>query len=259
MARLLIAHRRVLWTTARIELDKRYSGSLLGRAWVVLYPLLFLSVYLFLYLVIFKIRLAGFSQLDYVAYIFCGLVPYIAFMEAASGGAVAIKQNIHLIRNVFLPMELIPARIVVMALVSEAIGLVMLVILTTVSGSLSIHIALLPVAIVIQVVFLLGVALLISPPGLLLPDVAYFTNLLVLFVLFVTPIAFKPDAVPAGIRFIVWLNPIYYLLAPFRAAVLGKQPIEWDLILVAMVLAGSTFWAGSALFARCKGFLVDHE
>src|SRR5207247_9610926 len=49
-ARLLVRHRRVLAATTRVEIEKRYSGSFLGLVWVVLYPVLFLCIYLFLYL-----------------------------------------------------------------------------------------------------------------------------------------------------------------------------------------------------------------
>src|SRR5437899_1504965 len=134
VSRLLLRHRRILGTTTRLEIVKRYSGSLLGRVWVVLYPLLFLSIYLFLYLVVFKIRFPGLSRLDYVVYIFSGLVPYIAFMETMGGAVVSIRANLHLIRNVILPVELIPARVVLMAMVTESVGLVLLLGLAGLNG-----------------------------------------------------------------------------------------------------------------------------
>ena len=110
LAGLLFVNRRVLVATTRVELEKRYSGSLLGRAWIVLYPVLWLSIYLFLYIVVFKVRYPSFSTLDYVVYIFSGLVPYIALMEAVTAGVVSVKQNLHLVRNIILPVEMIPAR-----------------------------------------------------------------------------------------------------------------------------------------------------
>ncbi len=82
-----------------LELKKRYSGSILGQLWVVLQPVLFFSVYLFVYLLIFKIVAPGKSSLDYVLYIFCGLVPFTAFMEVFSGSCTVIKQNAAMIRK----------------------------------------------------------------------------------------------------------------------------------------------------------------
>ena len=81
-------------------------------AWLFLQPALLLSVYLFVYLVVFKVRFPGFSRLDYVLYVFCGLVPFLGIIEAITLGAVSIKQNIHLVKNVMLPIELVPVRAV---------------------------------------------------------------------------------------------------------------------------------------------------
>jgi len=259
VTRLLVRHRRVLAATTRLEIDKRYRGSFFGLVWVVLYPVLFLSIYLFLYLVVFKIRLKGLSTLDYVVYIFSGLVPYIAFMETVNASVVSIRQNAHLIRNVILPAELIPTRVVTSALVTESVGLLLVVALSALNGSLSLHLAILPLALAIQLTFLLGVALLLAPLGLMFPDIPYFTGLLILFMLFVSPISWKPSAVPANMRFIVWLNPIYYLLLPFRAAFLNVERLKPLDLLTACLVAATVFVAGTWLFVRLKSSLLEYE
>jgi homopolymeric O-antigen transport system permease protein len=259
LARLLSTNRRVLAATTRVELEKRYSGSLLGRAWIVLYPVLWLSIYLFLYIVVFNVRYPSFSTLDYVVYIFSGLVPYIALMEAVTAGVVSVKQNLHLVRNIILPVEMIPARAVGMAFVSELVGLAMLIILDLASGSGSVRLLVLPVAVAVELVFLLGMAMFLAPLGVLFPDVGYFTNLAVLFVLFVSPIAFKPSALPTGVHFIVWLNPVYYLLLPFRVATLPATAWDWAALAAASAIAFITYFVGCAFFARAKPFLVDYD
>src|SRR5579875_3248140 len=254
LARLLGRHRQVLAATTRVELEKRYSGSLLGRAWIVLYPVLWLAIYLFVYLVVFKVRYRSYSTLDYVVYIFSGLVPYIAVMEAVTAGVVSVKQNLHLVRNIILP-----ARAVGMALVSEVVGLAMLLALDLASGSGSPRLAVLPLALAIEATYLLGVAMFLAPLGVLFPDVGYFTNLLVLFVLFVSPIAFKPAALPVGYHFIVWANPVYYLLLPFRLATLPATGWDWASLLAAGAIALVTYFVGAAFFARAKPHLVDYD
>jgi lipopolysaccharide transport system permease protein len=259
LARLLTTNRRVLAATTRVELEKRYSGSLLGRAWIVLYPVLWLSIYLFLYIVVFKVRYPSYSTLDYVVYIFSGLVPYIALMEAVTAGVVSVKQNLHLVRNIILPVEMIPARAVGMAFVSELVGLAMLIILDLASGSGSVRLLLLVPAVAIQLVFLLGMVMFLAPLGVLFPDVGYFTNLAVLFILFISPIAFKPSGLPAGVHFIVWLNPVYYLLLPFRLASLPPTGWDWASLAAASAIAFIAYFVGCAFFARSKPFLVDYD
>jgi lipopolysaccharide transport system permease protein len=108
MVAVIFRYRRMLAAITKIELAKRHAGSVLGFSWVVLQPALLLSVYVFVYMVVLRMRFEGFSRFDYVLYVFCGLVPYLGFMEGLTTGGLSIKQNIHLVKNVMLPIELIP-------------------------------------------------------------------------------------------------------------------------------------------------------
>jgi lipopolysaccharide transport system permease protein len=139
MIRTLAHNARLLVAITRVELSKRYAGSVLGMSWLVLQPALYLSVYLFVYLVLFKGQFVGYTRLGYVLYVFCGLVPYLGTIDAISLGAVSIKQNIHLVKNVMLPIELVPVRAVLVASASQAVGLAVVILLSALNGSLTIH------------------------------------------------------------------------------------------------------------------------
>src|SRR5262249_3987430 len=122
-------YRRLLVAITRVELAKRHAGSVLGLAWVVLQPALLLSVYLFVYMVVFPVKLQNFSEWEFVLYVFCGLVPYLGFMEALTTGALSIKQNIHLVKNVMLPIELIPVRTVLVGMASQLVSIVLVLLM----------------------------------------------------------------------------------------------------------------------------------
>ncbi|MDP6366910.1 MAG: ABC transporter permease [Nitrospinota bacterium] len=255
----LYRHRRILVTTTRVELRKRYAGSVLGRAWIVLQPTLFLAIYLFVYLVVFRVRFPGYSELDYVIYVFAGLVPYIAFMETLGMATVSIKQNIHLVRNVMLPPDLVPARVVCMALVTQTAGLAIIIVLSGINGTLSVNLLFLPVALLIEAMFLLGLSWAFSAMGVFVPDLGYFVNLMVLLLLFVSPIAFRPEMVPGALRLIVNFNPIYYLTEIFRFSLIDGYGMSPPVLFVA-VIGGVMFFAlGSIFFRRFRNVLVDYE
>src|SRR5258706_16180450 len=105
MIGVIEVYRRLLVSITRVELAKRHAGSVLGMAWVVLQPALLLWVDLFVYMVVFPTRLQNFSEFDFVLYVFCGPVPYLGFLEALTTGSLSIKKNIHLVKNVSLPIE----------------------------------------------------------------------------------------------------------------------------------------------------------
>src|SRR4051812_43526147 len=161
-ARLIAANRRLLASITRVELAKRHAGSVLGLAWIVLQPALLLSVYLFVYMVVMKMRFPGYSQFDYVLYIFCGLVPYLGFMEALTSGGVSIKQNIHLVKNVMLPIELIPVRAVIVGMASQFVSLGIVLVMSLLSGSLTWRVVFLPAALGFEILWLVGLTWILS-------------------------------------------------------------------------------------------------
>lgn len=259
LLRTMLRHRRILVSVTRVEFAKRYAGSAFGMTWVALYPLLLLGIYLFVYLVIFRMRFPGYSEMDYVLFVFAGLIPYMGFMEAITTGAVSIKQNIHLIRNVMLPIELIPVRTVAVALASQTVALGLILVLAAVNGTLSLNVVWLPVVIVLQVLFMLGLVLVVAALAVALPDITYFINLSMLLLMFVSPIGFKPDMVPASFWPLIYLNPVYYMVDAFRMSLLQTQAISAPVLATFAAISFGTFAIGAAFFRRFKGVLVDYE
>lgn len=259
MGRLIAEHARLLAGVVRVELLKRYAGSAFGWAWIALYPILFLSVYMFLFLIIFDVRFPGFSSFDYVVYVFAGLVPYLALSEVASTSAVSIKTNIHLIKNVVMPIDLLPIRVVGVALVTQCVGLAVLIAMAAINGTLSAGVLLLPLVILIQAMFLIGVAWFLAPLGVIFPDVGHTIGIIMLFLLFVSPIAFRLDLVPPHLIAIVTLNPVHYMLEMFRAALLTNHPVNPLNLIVMLVMSLGTFELGGRFFRRFKSVVVDYE
>ncbi|WP_419799553.1 MAG: ABC transporter permease [Terasakiella sp.] len=258
---MLFRNRRVIASTTRIELRKRYSGSFFGSLWVFLNPLLFLCIYLFVYLVVFKVRFPGYSDLDYVLYVFSGLVPYLAFMEVIQAASVSIRQNIHLVKNVILPIEIIPARLVLIALIPHLIGLGLVLIIAAINNTLGWHNLYLVIAIVIFTTFLVGLALFMAPLGVLFPDVQQIVGLFTLFLIFVSPIGFRPDMVPGKARIIVDINPIYYMIDMYRTGfgAFGQVSPDWFRLGVALAIALVFLVLGTFFFQRFKAFMTDYE
>ena len=259
MVRTLTRNARLLVAITRVELSKKYAGSVLGASWIILQPALLLSVYLFVYLVVFKMRFPGLSRLDYVLYVFCGLVPYLGTIEAITLGAVSIKQNIHLVKNVMLPIELVPVRAVLVASATQAVGLLVVILLSALNGTLTLHVLWLPVIWALQILMLFGVVWILSSVAVGLPDISYFINLFLFLLMWVSPIGFTVDMVPANLAGVLYLNPVYYLLDVYRDSLLfGRFPSP-RVALVYVTLSLLFFSVGAAFFRAFRGVLLDYE
>lgn len=259
MLSIIAAHRNLLVSIVRVELAKRYAGSVLGMGWVILQPALLLAVYLFIYMVVFKVRFPGFSTFDYVLYVFCGLVPYLGFMEALTTGGLSIRQNIHLVKNVMLPIELVPVRTVIVGMTSQFVSLALVILMLAGSGDLTLHILWLPILIVLQLLMLIGLTWILAGVTVALPDVTYFVNLFVFLLMFLSPIGFRVEMVPPNFTWVVHLNPVYYMIELYRDSMLnGEFPKPLDIAVFAG-LSLVLFALGATFFRAFKGVLVDYE
>jgi lipopolysaccharide transport system permease protein len=259
LVRIVMDHRKILRATTLVELRKKYAGSALGLSWLVLQPLLFLLVYMFLFMVVFRVRFPGMSDLGYVAYVFTGLVPYLAFSESLSSGAVSLRQNMHMVRNVIVPMELIPVRTVFIAVIIQVVGLAVTAVLLALDGSLSAWALALPLAMAIQLIFLIGLVLIVAPLGVLLPDIAHGLNILLIFLLFLSPIGFRVEQLPPAAQPFILLNPLYYMLETFRSFLIAGYEIKTAVIVAFALLAIATLGLGALLFKRLKPVVVDFD
>ncbi len=250
---------QILWATTMIELRKRYAGTFLGPLWFVLYPAMFLSMYLFLYMVVFKVRFPQLGEFSYVVFIFTALVPYIALMECATFATSIIRQNIHLIKNVMVPVDLIPARVALMSSLAQIPGMAIILLLSGIDQSLSWKVLILPLIIVLQFIFFLGIAYLLSALGGLLPDLAAAINIILIFLLFVSPIAFTPDMVPESARLVIELNPVTYLIGMFREVLLEHQTLSVTRLAGFGVGACLLLVLSRGFFNRYKAFIIDNE
>jgi lipopolysaccharide transport system permease protein len=101
--------------------------------------------------------------------------------------------------------------------------------------------------------------LIVSALAVALPDISYFVNLVVLFLMFVSPIGFKPEMVPSGFSALVYLNPVHYMTDAFRFSLLSTHTPSALNLCIYVLMGVLTFAVGAAFFRKFKGILVDYE
>jgi lipopolysaccharide transport system permease protein len=170
-----------------------------------------------------------------------------------------MKANLHFVKNLVFPSSLLPIRMALVALISELVGLAMVIVLSGIDGQLSVHLSLLPLLIVLQFLFFAGIAFMFSVFGMMLPDFGYFLNTFLLFILFITPIGFQPDLVPRRLKPVVMLNPFHYMVDAFRSALQESHGVQWVGIGVFAAMSIVIFYLGAACFQRFQAYLVDYE
>ena len=250
---------RVLWTLTVIEARRKYAGSVLGMLWYPLYSALVLGSYCFVYLVVLRVRFSQFGSYQYVLFIFAGLIPYLGFSEAISSSTSSVRQNLAILRNAVFPVEFVPVKFVCAALFGLLSSIGIFILMAAPTGRVGFHLLYLPVALVLLLSFCVAIAWVVSAVAVLLPDIAQLVNVSLMLLMFVSPVGFTVDMVPARVRFLILLNPLSYLIDAFRFALLG---IRTNTPLIDAVFLGGCLLAMAAagtFFRRMSPIFADYE
>lgn len=254
--RLIWQHRSLLWQTTLSDVRARFAGSVLGVLWVLLLPLLLLSVYAGIYIYVFKVRLGLFSSNEYVLLIFAGLIPFIGFSDALASGTGSVSANASLIRNTLFPIDLVPVKAVLTSQTVQVVGMALLLVALGLTGKLSWWSTLLPVVWVLQVLLTVGIIWIFSALNVFARDLQQVVGVLNLVLMMVSPIAYSAEMVPESLRPFLGVNPLYYVITVYQdVLVLGRRP---QLIPHLTVLAVTVFFAGYWFFVRIKQALADN-
>jgi lipopolysaccharide transport system permease protein len=253
----LLTHRRILYATVLQGLKKRTSGNALGALWLLLYPLLFLSMYSLVFVQILQVRIPGLGTSDYILVVFSGLVPFLAFAEAFGTGTTSVVANRDLLMNTLFPIELVVAREVLIGHTTMGMGMLLLW-----GAVLHFHGAhwthlLVPVIYLLQIMMVLGLVWITATLTVFFRDLQQAIPILVLFLMMVSPIGYTADMVPEGLKALLLFNPLAWLMELYRACLMrGEVPLE-QLGLFAL-FACVLFTLGGALILRLKPLFADH-
>jgi lipopolysaccharide transport system permease protein len=251
--------RRILWALTLVECRRKYAGSILGMLWYPLYSGLLLGSYCFVYLVVLRVRYREFSTYEFVLFVFAGLIPYLGFSEAVSTGLGSVKANLALLRNSVFPIEFVPVKHVLAAVVGLLISLSLLVLMILPTAYRGWHFLYLPVPLLSLLLFCVGIVWVLSAVAVIVPDIAQVVNVTLLLLMFISPIAYSLDLVPSGARLLLYLNPLTYLIESFRFALIGLRTtaLWYD----AAFLAAAAVFAGTAgvFFKRMSPIFSDYE
>lgn len=255
--KLFYRHRRMLRDGVVQSIRERHAGSVLGLGWLVVGPMLLLSLYAILYTLVFQVRPIGLTVIDYILYIFSGLIPFISFSQALSAGTAALGQHQALLLNRMFPAELIPAREVLAASTFLVAGGALILTFKLVTGNFSWAWLLLPVIVVLMTMATVGVVWGLSLANLLVKDVQQMLGYIIIMILIASPIAYTPDMVPASLRVLLYLNPFAYYVISFQSVlVLGKPPPP-EIILGCVVFALLAFHGMYGVFKTGKRIIAD--
>ena len=216
----LWAYRELLYFLIWRDLKVRYKQTMLGVAWVIMQPLIMAAV--------FTIFLGRFARIPsagvpYLLLVFSGLVPWTFFSTAVITSGNSVVANAHLLTKVYFPRLIVPLSAIGGRLVDFAISsLVLAGLMYYYRVDLSWKLATAPIFVLLLTALAFGVGTLTAAWNVKYRDVGIMLPVIVQVWLFVTPIVYPVDIVPARWQSIYSLNPLVGLIEGFRAVLLNR-------------------------------------
>lgn len=255
--RLLIRHRSLALEMTRREISDQYAGQILGRFWAVGHPLFVMALYIFVFAVVFKIRLPDTSDLplDYTVYILSGLIPWLGFQQGMARACTAFTSQANLVKQIVFPIEILPVRTVLASIVTQLIATLALVVyVASTAEAVPATYLLLPVLLAVQILAMFGIAFILATVGVFLRDLKDLVQLFLTAGIYLMPVVYLPDWVPAVLRPLLYANPFSYMVWCYQDALyFGRVAHPWAWV---VFLGGSlfVFATGYRLFRRLKPY-----
>ena len=203
-------------------------------------------------------EITGDSTLNFGLYLYCGLLPFLAFGQALNQGVTVIRRNSDLVERVVFPLEILPLTTVITSLIQNFFGVpALMLVLVLLEQRLEWTVILLPLIMALQLLFTLGLGYLMAVAGTYVPDIRETLRGVVRAMFFITPIIWPADKVPENLRFLVDYNPLAFLVEAYRNLILdGKLPDGTAAIYFSLV-ALALFVVGFVTFNRVKHKFAD--
>ncbi len=252
-------NRALVRSMVRRDILGRYRGSFGGIFWTVLNPLLLMLTYYFVFGLVLRARFPGDpSRAGFVLYFLAGMLPWLPFSEAAGRAPFVMMEHRNFVKRLVFPLETLPVNLTAAGLVTYAFAVVLFLVLLLVSrGAIPAAVAWLPVLLVPQVLFTLGLCWFLAALGVYFRDLGQINGFLLTLWFFLTPICYPEASLPPQVLGLLAMNPLFVLVRCYRTILLeGSAPALgplWKLWVVSI----AAFVLGHAWFYKLRRTFAD--
>ncbi len=237
------------------DIKTRYAQSVLGVGWAVVQPVFSM--------IVFTIVFGNLANVDsdgvpYAIFSYTALVPWTYFSGALTGASGSLTSASGMITKVYFPRLVIPFAPVLGKLVDFAIAMLLLFgMMLWFQIAPTPWILFLPSLILLMMVTAAGMGMWLTALSVQYRDINYAMGFIVQLLMYAAPVVYPASAVPPQYRLLYSLFPMAGVIEGFRSALLGTNPMPWDMIAVGTLSALVIFVTGAAYFRRMERVFAD--
>lgn len=240
------------------EIRGRYAGSIGGLLWSIITPLSNMLIYIFVFSVVFKIRLKPIETgtESFVLFLLSGLLPWIAFSEAVCNSAGMFLGKAGLITKVSFPLEVVPLASVVVTFVLNGIGFLIFLIYLIIEGYAHPVWLYLPVVTGVFMIFTLGIMIFLASLSVFVRDIQQVIGSLVQLWMYLTPVIYPVTMLSDPLQSLMRINPMFSFIELYHQILL-QHVISLRLLAYASGYAVISFLIGVLFYRKSRPAFAD--
>jgi len=251
-------HRSLIRSMVRRDIMGRYSGSYGGLFWTVIHPLLMMVTYAFVFGVVLRTRFGDNQPGNFALYFMAGMLPWLAFSEAVGRAPTVVYEHSNFVKKLLFPVEILPVNLVFAGLFSEIFGILIFGgALLYYGRDLAITALYLPLILVPQLLFTLGLSWFLAALGVLFRDLGQLIGFILTVWFFTTPICYPENQLPQQYAWLFEKNPMFVLVDSYRAVLLDGVAPAWQPLAILTAVGAVLFLVGHAWFYKWKKSFAD--
>ena len=248
------------------EIKSKNRNNYLGMAWELINPAIQMLIYWFVFSTIrdrAPVELNG-VEVPFFPWLLAGFFMWVFCQQSIIKGSNSIYTRLRMLSKMNFPMSVIPNFVIFSNFYIHIVLLTISIIILNIMGYYAnIYYVQLLYFIIAAFCLLFAISLITSTISTIVRDVHMFLNSTVRMLLYLSGVLW-PLAKLADFPFIMklmMLNPIYYLIQGYRAALFGSEwylITNWQYSLVFWGIVIVLFIIGSALHVKFRRHFIDY-
>lgn len=262
----LVSDRKLIWNLAKNDIKKKFAGSYLGVVWAFVQPVITILLYWFVFEKGLNSKATDLRtgiEIPFVLWLMAGLVPWFYFQEAMNGGTGVLVEYSYLVKKVVFRIDTLPVVKMISALFTHLFFVVFAIVVFWLMGYT-------PDLYTLQVIYYsfcmivltTGIVYATGAVTVFFRDMKEVVGIVLQIGMWVTPIMWNFETmtqIPGWAKTILKLNPMYYVVAGYRDALIHKIGFweNMELTIYFWIVTIVMFVLGTSIFKRLRPHFAD--
>lgn len=244
----IFAYKELIKNLVVRDLKVRYKRSMLGVFWALLEPLLLMILFTAVFSILLRIQVG-----KYPVFVLSGILPWSFFSTSLSYSAGSIAENASLIKKIYFPREILPLAVIISRLVNFLLSLGLLFIfLIAFKIKFTYSLVYLPLILIVQLIFILGLSLFFSSLNTFYHDVGFILQFILFGWFYITPIFYPVTMIPVKYLSLYMLNPMATIVHSYRNILFNGMPPDFNHLLITVIISILCLMMGTYTFRRME-------